>query len=143
MRTRIWIPGLLVVMTAWFFAGCSSNQSESTQGEATHAEATQGEAMHGDTQATATAVPVSWDEAELTVLAHADEADGTVDHIVSQCGLCQLHMAGKADLAVKAGDYELRFCSEQHVKDFSEDLHASLLKFPMPEDTAVEETQAH
>lgn len=73
----------------------------------------------GGTDAPATTAPTPTASptplAELTVdpevMKKADLADGTEDHVVSQCGSCALGMEGSADHAVTVGDYEMHFCS--------------------------------
>jgi aspartate 1-decarboxylase len=37
--------------------------------------------------------------------------DGAADKIISQCGVCALHMEGDAAHAVQVGDYTLHMCS--------------------------------
>ena len=142
MRARFWIPFLLMGMAAFVLAGCGSSETGSdSQGEATQAEGTHGEATpSSDTPAAESAAPMSWNEAELAVLAFADQADGTADHVVSQCASCQLHMAGKAEHALQAGDYEMHFCSEKCKASFAEDMHASLQKLPMQAEGAAWDT---
>lgn len=144
MRARVWIPGFLMLMAAVAFVGCGSKEGGETHGEATHDEATHDEAMHtGGSQEAAPAEAMSWNEAEMAILVHADEADGTVDHVISKCASCQLHMDGKAEFAMQAGDYEMHFCSEKCKGAFAEDMHASLQKLPMPEEGGEAETQEH
>jgi hypothetical protein len=43
-------------------------------------------------------------------LAVADRADGSEDQVVHKCAACSLHMDGKAEHALKVGNYELHFC---------------------------------
>ena len=45
-------------------------------------------------------------------LRKADLADGAEDHVVHKCASCGLAMDGKAEHAVKHGEYELHFCSD-------------------------------
>lgn len=63
---------------------------------------------------------------EVTILAAADQIDGQADKIVANCASCQLHMAGKAEHALQAGDYAMHFCSESCKTRFAEDMHASI-----------------
>jgi hypothetical protein len=51
--------------------------------------------------------------ADVAVLAEADLMDGAKDGIISQCGMCSLHMEGNAAHAVQAGDYTLHMCSKE------------------------------
>jgi hypothetical protein len=46
----------------------------------------------------------------MAKLAKADTADGTTDKIVHKCAGCALGMDGKADHAVKVGEYTLHLC---------------------------------
>jgi hypothetical protein len=48
---------------------------------------------------------------DAAVLAKADRMDGAEDKIISQCGVCSLHMEGDAAHTVQAGDYTLHMCS--------------------------------
>ena len=61
------------------------------------------------------------------ILAAADGADGETDHVVSQCTNCALAMEGVAEHATTVGDYELYFCSEGCLKDFSSKSEQRLL----------------
>ena len=63
---------------------------------------------------------------EVTILAAADQVDGQADKVVAQCASCQLHMAGKAEYALQAGEYAMHFCSESCKTRFAEDMHASI-----------------
>ena len=46
----------------------------------------------------------------MAKLGKADAVDGKVDKIVSKCAGCALGMDGKADHAVKVGEYTLHLC---------------------------------
>lgn len=63
-----------------------------------------------------------------SVLAAADAHDGTVDHVVHECGGCGLAMPGDAAHAVKHEGYELHFCSEGCKEGFESDPAAGLAK---------------
>lgn len=140
MRARVWIPSLLMLVAAFVFAGCGSNESGDTSADATHAEAT-----HEESPAAETSAAVSLNDVELAILAHADQLDGTADHVVAKCASCKLHMDGKAEHALQAGEYEMHFCSESCKGGFAEDMHASLQKLQMLEEggEASEETPEH
>lgn len=60
------------------------------------------------------------------VLATADAADGTVDHVVSKCAGCRLGMDGRADHAVSAHGYQLHFCSDDCKARSSKDIDATI-----------------
>ena len=51
----------------------------------------------------------------------ADEADGTVDKVVSQCAVCALGMEGSPLHAVQHDGYELHFCSASCKDTFSDE----------------------
>jgi hypothetical protein len=68
----------------------------------------------------------SLDAASAAILARADAQDGQADKIVGNCGGCRLGMPGKAEHAVKAGDYEMHFCSVECKESFSKSLVASI-----------------
>lgn len=61
------------------------------------------------------------------ILAAADGADGETDHVVSQCTNCALAMEGVADHATTVGEYELYFCSDGCLEDFSSQAEKRLL----------------
>ena len=63
---------------------------------------------------------------EMTILAAADQVDGQADKIVANCAGCQLHMAGKPEHTLQAGEYAMHFCSEGCKTRFGEDMHASI-----------------
>lgn len=54
------------------------------------------------------------------VLAMADRADGTADHVVSKCAACALAMEGDAQYAVEFEGYEVHLCSEGCKEHFEE-----------------------
>jgi hypothetical protein len=64
--------------------------------------------------------------ADAAVLAEADLMDGAKDGIISQCGLCSLHMEGDAAHAVQVGDYTLHMCSAECKAAWEKDPVASL-----------------
>jgi hypothetical protein len=131
-----------MLMAAFVIAGCGSQEGGDGHGEATHAEASHGEATQ-DTHAAEPAKAMDWSEAEMAILVHADEADGATDHVIAKCASCMLHMDGKAEFAMQAGDYEMHFCSEKCKESFAEDMHASLQKLSMPEEGGEEEAHQH
>jgi hypothetical protein len=62
----------------------------------------------------ATAQPTARPAGELryqAILAKADAADGTVDHVVASCASCSLGMDGHAEHAVQLEGYTLHACS--------------------------------
>ena len=54
-------------------------------------------------------------------------ADGTEDHVVSQCPGCSLAMAGNAEHALEVEGYELHFCSDSCKGKFAENSEANLM----------------
>ena len=66
-------------------------------------------------------------EAQLTA---ADGADGTVDHVVTQCAGCGLGMAGDPSHAAQIGEYELHLCSESCQGSFVSDPAVVLGRLP-------------
>jgi hypothetical protein len=68
----------------------------------------------------------------VALLAMADLADGTEDHVVEKCASCGLGMDGNAENAVTVGEYEMHFCSDTCSRRFEEDAEASILKLPQP-----------
>ncbi len=59
-------------------------------------------------------------------LAKADLKDGAEDKVISQCGMCSLHMEGNAAHAVQAGDYTLHMCSKECKAAWEKDPAASM-----------------
>jgi hypothetical protein len=87
---------------------------------------------YGDAEAAEKVESVAPEALEVTpelevILAAADGADGASDHVVSQCTNCALAMEGVADHATTVGDYELHFCSDGCLKDFSSHSETRLL----------------
>ena len=82
------------------------------------------------------------DDATLKILADADAADGAVDHVVSQCASCQLHMAGDPARASKVGDYEVHLCSAACKDRFDGDPKGVLAAIPAPAEGAQDEAAA-
>ena len=72
-------------------------------------------------------------EAAKVVLAKADLTDGAADGVVSKCAGCSLRMDGSADHPLVAGEYTMRFCSDECRKGFSKDLEKSILAMKVSE----------
>ena len=68
----------------------------------------------------------------VAILAQADLADGTEDHVVSKCASCNLKMEGSAENALQVGDYEMHFCSNTCARRFEENTEALILELPQP-----------
>lgn len=68
----------------------------------------------------------------VAILAQADLADGTEDHVVSKCASCNLKMEGHAENALQVGDYEMHFCSSTCARRFGENTEALILELPQP-----------
>ncbi len=58
----------------------------------------------------ATAEPAS--EATLVALQKADLLDGTEDHVIGKCYVCQLGMDGEEQITCEVHGYTARLCSE-------------------------------
>ncbi|UCC32461.1 MAG: hypothetical protein JSU86_09300 [Phycisphaerales bacterium] len=67
-------------------------------------------------------------------LAKADEYDGTIDHIVSKCPNCALHMDGTHEHVLQVSGYTLRFCAEHCKKEYEKDTANAILALKIPED---------
>ncbi|GEM_PF-977082 len=78
------------------------------------------------------AIPDAVKPAVQAVLAQADAADGTVDHVVSKCVGCGLAMEGTAEHALKVGGDELHFCSEDCKHRFAGNAADALLALEIP-----------
>ena len=61
------------------------------------------------------------------LLAGADLADGTEDHVVSQCLGCGLVMEGSADHVSHVADYSIHFCSDSCKDNFADDPEGMLM----------------
>lgn len=72
-------------------------------------------------------------EAAVAMLAKADLADGTEDHVVSKCLTCSLGMDGKSAHASTFGEYELHLCSAACQKSFASDPESAVLKVKLPD----------
>lgn len=119
------VPGnLFVLMTALvLLVGCSGGgYGESASKPADKTEASTGQAD--------VAIEISPEAA--AVLAMADLADGDEDHVVSKCASCNLAMDGKAENALKVGEYEMYFCSDTCSRRFRENTEAAVLSIPQP-----------
>lgn len=98
------------------------------------------EETSSETEADASAVAVAEVEPAVlelspeavALLAMADLADGTEDHVVEKCASCGLGMEGNAEHAVTVGDYEMHFCSDTCSRRFEENVEATILKLPQP-----------
>lgn len=64
------------------------------------------------------------------MLAAADLADGTTDHVVSKCAVCKLGMDGVAEHASTYRGYEFRLCSAHCRETFDHDPAAVLRRLP-------------
>lgn len=74
------------------------------------------------------------------ILARADLADGTEDHVVSKCPGCSLAMEGKAEHASEVGEYALHFCSDSCRDRFEANPTEVLLALELPEESESEAT---
>ncbi len=62
------------------------------------------------------------------VLAAADAADGTTDHVVARCAVCGLGMDGVAEHAATFEGYTLYFCSAECRESFEANPKAILAR---------------
>ena len=111
MSVQAWVSSVLIVVVAVGVAGCGGKDAGGG----------------AKTEGLAALQPE-----EVTILAAADQVDGQVDKVVAQCASCQLHMAGKPEHALQAGDYAMHFCSESCKTRFAEDMHASIQALQPP-----------
>ncbi len=65
-------------------------------------------------------------------LAMADAVDGTVDKIVSRCGMCALGMDGRSEHSATVSEYTLHFCSEHCLESFQKDTTKNILAMKKP-----------
>ena len=65
--------------------------------------------------------------AVATLLARADLADETEDHVVEQCAGCGLAMPGSPDHTLQVQDYEMHFCSDDCYGHFADDPDEAIL----------------
>ena len=72
------------------------------------------------------------------LLAGADLADGTEDHVVSQCLGCGLVMEGSADHAAQVADYSVHFCSTSCKDNFAEDPEGMVMALAVEEEAETE-----
>lgn len=66
-------------------------------------------------------------------LAKADEQDGKVDKIVSNCANCGLRMSGSAEQKLDTHGYTMHFCREGCKKKFEKDPDKAILALRIPE----------
>ena len=74
------------------------------------------------------------------VLARADLADGTEDHVVAKCSGCGLAMDGSADHVLNVGEYELHFCSDSCQGRVENDVTGALMALAETEESDSEAT---
>lgn len=85
-------------------------------------------AQPANTAAPAAEQAAALDARTLELLAKADGKDGKVDKTVANCPACSLHMAGKADLSVEVGGYQVHSCSASCKEAFEGDPSGLLAK---------------
>ena len=100
----------------WLALACSGGETPEPPAEA------------APTEAAAEAAPEAAAPADdsAAILAKADAADGTEDHVVSKCTGCRLGMDGDATHTVQHEGYELHFCSAGCKEGFESDPAAGL-----------------
>ena len=125
------VPGsLFVLMTALvLLAGCGGGGYGDAGAEA---EAKPSADVSADATADAQLAVLEISPEAAAVLAKADLADGTEDHVVEKCASCNLAMDGKAENALQVGEYEMHFCSNTCSKRFEENAEEAILNLPQP-----------
>jgi predicted regulator of Ras-like GTPase activity (Roadblock/LC7/MglB family) len=88
--------------------------------------------------ATNAAPAVNVTEEMSSILAKADQVDGTADKTVANCAVCLLGMAGSSEHTLAVGDYTLRFCSDHCKQTFAEDVSKSVLAIEFPNEKSTE-----
>jgi hypothetical protein len=71
-------------------------------------------------------------QAALGLMAKADAVDGTVDHVISKCVICNLGMEGRQEHSAKYGEYSVRLCSQGCNEAFSRDPEKALSRLSFP-----------
>ncbi|MCP3981702.1 MAG: hypothetical protein GY716_20570 [bacterium] len=107
--------GIVTLGIVLLLAGCHGHDGDHGHADADAADA------GGETEPAAeeASLTVEVGPAAQAMLALADHADGAGDHVVSKCPGCRLAMEGDAAHAMKAGEYELHFCSDTCRDDFA------------------------
>lgn len=103
MKTMIIIRMMGVMLVAAAVSGCSQRADDAGEAPA--------------------AVMTTVDRERL---AAADAHDGTVDHVVEDCILCNLHMKGTTQYIAQVEGYAVHLCSGYCQKSFEADPAASL-----------------
>ena len=87
--------------------------------------------------ATVAMLPEELEAAVATLLARADLADETEDHVVEKCLTCGLAMDGSPDQVVQAHGYEIHFCSPGCKESADEDIDQAILALGELEESAT------
>lgn len=124
MSTRRIQLGMLSLLVALLAVGCSSEP-------ATDEHAAGSPDPHA--QAAETHEAVAQADLEI-ILAKADAVDGATDKVISKCAGCALGMPGSAAHAVKVGEYEMHFCSDDCKSGFSEEPEKAVMALQIPEE---------
>ena len=103
----------------WLALACSGGEAPEPPAEAAPTEAAAEAAPEAAAEAAPEAAAPADDSA--AILAKADAADGTEDHVVSKCTGCRLGMDGDAMHTVQHEGYELHFCSAGCKESFESD----------------------
>ena len=90
------------------------------------------DAAHGEAGGGAEPAVIEISEEAAAILARADLADGTEDHVVRKCASCNLAMDGSPDHALQVGEYEMHFCTSTCSRRFKEATEASILAMAQP-----------
>ena len=103
---RMHLGGLLFFVMA-IAVGCGGQESDTPAADVSHETESGGDAVA--------------QSAMMTILASADNADGTADKVVSKCAGCKLGMDGSADYALTVEGYEMHFCGADCKSHFADD----------------------
>jgi len=119
--SRVQSSAFITMIALVLLAGC---------GGGGYADADADAGSHPDASTGAEPVVLEVSPEAAAILAKADLADGTEDHVVTKCASCDLAMDGKAENAVQVGEYEMHFCSDTCSRRFKENTEASILGLP-------------
>ncbi|MGB7329045.1 MAG: hypothetical protein WBD31_29460 [Rubripirellula sp.] len=73
------------------------------------------------------------DQATLTSLAAADQLDGTEDHVIGKCYVCNLGMDGKDEFTAEVHGYQAKLCSNGCLDHFQSDSDSIIASTKVPE----------
>ncbi|TWU58329.1 hypothetical protein [Rubripirellula reticaptiva] len=80
-----------------------------------------------------TAETLAPDQATLASLAAADRLDGTEDHVIGKCYVCNLGMDGKDEFTAEVHGYQAKLCSNGCLDHFQSDPDSIIASTKVPE----------